>query len=99
MFNFLRPLMKKYWIGPLLSALVGLTTVFFFPKLHLSNPSRPESNPASPIKLNESYGRLPLYFEPNQGQTDPHVKFLSKGSDYNLFLSDKETALVLNHPN
>ncbi len=34
-----------------------------------------------------AYGKLPLIFETNQGQTDPQVKFLSRGSGYTLFLT------------
>jgi len=32
---------------------------------------------------------LPLYFEPNVGQSDPHVRFLSQSSRYSLFLTDE----------
>ncbi len=31
-------------------------------------------------KLATSYGKLPLSFEANQGQTDPRVRFLARGS-------------------
>jgi S-layer homology domain/Domain of unknown function DUF11/Beta-propeller repeat len=37
--------------------------------------------------------RLPLYFEPNQGQTDPEAEFLLRGQGYMLFLTGKETIL------
>jgi hypothetical protein len=37
---------------------------------------------------------LPLSFEENRGQTDPHVKFLSRGSDYGLFLRASDATLV-----
>ena len=33
---------------------------------------------------------LPLFFEPNQGQTAPQVKFLARGSGYGLFLTADE---------
>ena len=33
------------------------------------------------------YSRLPLSFEPNQGQTDPRVQYLSRGRGYTLLLS------------
>jgi hypothetical protein len=40
-----------------------------------------------------------LYFEPNRGQTDPQVKFLSRGSGYTLFLTrGAEAVLVLRKP-
>jgi hypothetical protein len=40
-----------------------------------------------------SYGNLPLAFESNEGQTDPHVKFLSRTGGYTLFLSPDEMLL------
>jgi Beta-propeller repeat len=46
-------------------------------------------------RMKEAYGKLPLTFEPNQGQTDPRVKFLTRGNGYNLFLSSREAVLVL----
>src|SRR5688572_11806451 len=46
-------------------------------------------------QLLESYGRLPLHFESNQGQLDPQVKFLARGSGYSLFLTPTEAVLAL----
>jgi hypothetical protein len=43
----------------------------------------------------EGYGKLPLVFEANQGQTDPQVKFVSRGAGYNLFLTNTEAVLTL----
>ena len=42
-----------------------------------------------------TYGKLPLSFELNQGQTDPQVKFLSRGGGYTLFLTPTEAVLAL----
>ena len=42
-----------------------------------------------------AYGKLPLSFEANQGQTDPQVKFLSRGRGYMLFLTPTEAVLTL----
>src|SRR5437870_3644449 len=42
-----------------------------------------------------AYGKLPLSFEANQGQTDPQVKFLARGRGYTLFLSPDEAVFVL----
>ena len=47
------------------------------------------------IELNQAYGKLPLSFEANQGQTDSRVKFLSRGNGYSLFLTPTEAVLVL----
>jgi len=44
-----------------------------------------------------SYNHLPLIFEPNQGQSDPQVKFLARGSGYGLFLTAHEAVLSLRH--
>jgi hypothetical protein len=43
----------------------------------------------------DAYGKLPLSFELNQGQTDPRVKFLSHGSGYSLYLTGDEAVLAL----
>ena len=42
-----------------------------------------------------AYGKLPLSFEANQGQTDEQVKFLSRGKGYTLFLTPTEAVLAL----
>jgi hypothetical protein len=41
------------------------------------------------------YGKLPLSFEANQGQTDSRVKFLSRGGAYIMFLTDRGAVLKL----
>ena len=42
-----------------------------------------------------NYGKLPLTFESNQGQTASPVKFLSRGHGYSLFLTPTEAVLLL----
>ena len=42
-----------------------------------------------------AYGQIPLAFEENRGQTDPLVRFLSRGEGYSLFLTDTEAVLAL----
>ena len=39
--------------------------------------------------------QLPLTFEANHGQADPHVKFLSRSSGYSLLLTGSEAVLAL----
>jgi hypothetical protein len=46
----------------------------------------------------ETYGKLPLAFEANEGQTDSRVRFLARGGGYTLFLSDDEAVLQLGAP-
>jgi len=44
-----------------------------------------------------AYDHLPLMFEPNLGQTDPQVKFMTRGNGYSLFLTDGAAVLSLAH--
>jgi hypothetical protein len=55
----------------------------------------PETEAAKKVRVQESYGKLPLSFEANQGQTDCRVNFISRGSGYNLFLTPTEAVLRL----
>jgi hypothetical protein len=55
-------------------------------------------DPAAQEKIVENYGKLPLTFEANQGQTDPKVKFLSRGGGYTLFLTGDEAVFSLRKP-
>src|SRR2546422_1999265 len=55
----------------------------------------PEIPQATKQQFLVAYGKLPLIFEANQGQTDPQVKFLSRGSGYTLFLTPTEAVLTL----
>src|SRR5260370_42148920 len=58
-------------------------------------PSANAPSPAIKQKVEEEYGKLPLSFEANHGQTDPQVKFLSRGPGYKLFLLPNEAVLAL----
>lgn len=58
----------------------------------------PEISPITPLKISEVYGKLPLSFEVNEGQTDSQVKFLSHGPGYSLFLTPTEAVLALRKP-
>src|SRR5438552_14809394 len=48
---------------------------------------------ASQRQLLKTYGKLPLSFETNQGQTDSQVQFLARGGGYTLFLTSTEAVL------
>jgi len=45
--------------------------------------------------VRNSYGKLPLSFEANQGQTDAQVKFIARGAGYTLFLTPAEAVFSL----
>ena len=58
-----------------------------------------ESAPSArgPQQIRVAYSHLPLIFEPNQGQSDPRVRFLARGGGYGLFLTADEAVLELRH--
>src|SRR5277367_1189381 len=47
--------------------------------------------------VDASFGKLPLDFEVNQGQSDPRVKFLARGNGYSLFFTDSGAVVSLRH--
>jgi Beta-propeller repeat/Bacterial Ig domain len=49
-------------------------------------------------RIKADYGRLPLSFEPNRGQTDPRVKFLSRAGKRTLWLTNDEAVLAVGRP-
>jgi hypothetical protein len=66
------------------------------PSNHADNPAarRVEANLATKTRVSEVYGRLPLSFEKNEGQTDSRVEFLSRGPGRALFLSAAGEAVL-----
>ena len=50
---------------------------------------------SSKPRILERYGKLPMTFEANWGQTDGRVKFLSRGRGYTVFLTVREAVLAL----
>ena len=67
-----------------------------------AGPSQAAANQESKIpaakieaKWREAYGKLPLSFEENQGQTAREVRYVSHGSGYELFLTPQEAVLAL----
>jgi len=64
--------------------------------LFSASPARTSSVPeVAGARLRENYGKLPLSFEENRGQTDARVKFLSQGNGYTLLLSPGAVQLNL----
>jgi uncharacterized protein (TIGR03437 family) len=58
-------------------------------------PAGPSLNRPAQSKLSRGYGKLPLAFEPNVGQTDARVRFLARGGGMTTFFTDTETVMVL----
>ena len=53
------------------------------------------SDEAHKARLGEAYGRMPLSFEENAGQTNKEVKFLARVQDYQLYLTPTEAVISL----
>ncbi|HEX7180397.1 MAG TPA: SBBP repeat-containing protein [Thermoanaerobaculia bacterium] len=83
---------QVFWIG----ALMGLGWLAGgIPEARASAAPDHPGGAASRIRLAEAYGRRPLAFEENRGQTDGRVRFLARGDGYGLFLTSTEAVLVL----
>lgn len=62
---------------------------------NLQTRSPGENKRSEKETASETYGKLPLSFERNQGQTNSDVQFLSRGNGYTLFLTKREAVLSL----
>ena len=86
-------------LGAAVATALTLAATTSFPSregLRVVAPRVPPSPNA--LRASESYGKLPLGFEANHGQTDSRVKFLSRGPGYTLFLTPTEAVLALRKP-
>jgi len=54
--------------------------------------------PRKAQQAREVYGRLPISFEENVGQSAREVSYLSRGSGFELFLTPQEAVLALQNP-
>src|SRR5580692_8502289 len=59
----------------------------------------PSSSSAAASQTTPAFGKLPLSFEPNRGQADPRVQFVSRGPGYTLYLTPAEALLSLQREN
>jgi hypothetical protein len=55
----------------------------------------PRSAAARNVRLDPQFGRTPLAFEENRGQTDSSVRFLAREPGFLLFLTDREAVVKL----
>jgi hypothetical protein len=69
-----------------------LTTAACGTKPALVTP--PKSDLTRRVQVSQTYGKLPLHFDANRGQTDERVKFLERGAGHILFLTPSEAVLV-----
>ena len=75
--------------------LLGITTLLLAQAITANTT---QALPARTPQIASSYGKLPLHFEANQGQTDPQVRFLARGAGYSLLLTATEAVLRLQKP-
>jgi hypothetical protein len=92
--------MKRYLLAVFLFGLMAILTAGAFylsQKTDINqNFSTNKLDDDSQVKPKiEDYGKLPLAFEKNLGQTDEQVKFLSRGAGYTLFLTESEAVMTL----
>ncbi|HKU76001.1 MAG TPA: SBBP repeat-containing protein [Pyrinomonadaceae bacterium] len=87
------PLLLLLWALPM-SMLPRVTA-----KPRATAPSKTKTAPGNEAQLKmsatENYGKLPLSFERNQGQSAEAVKFLSRSKGYTLFLTPTEAVFSL----
>ena len=50
------------------------------------------------ITIEKNYGKLPISFEANRGPANGRMKFLARGSGYELYLTGQEAILALHTP-
>ncbi len=83
--------MKAAFLAAAVLATAGV--VFYFgTAVHAAKAGPLPAGHGAPVSKSFS---LPLFFEPNQGQTAPPVKFLAHGAGYSLFLTADEAVLTL----
>jgi hypothetical protein len=56
----------------------------------------PTPDTGTGVHLDDSFGKLPLYFIENQGQEDPRVAFSVKGRETSLYFTSQGLTFVLN---
>jgi len=73
------------------------------PNVPIANDNSPQqsrsstffASPPAAEQVLSAFGRLPLIFEANHGQTDPGVRFLAHGRGYGLYLTTDQAVLTL----
>jgi hypothetical protein len=88
--------MKAAFLAVAVLATAG--AVFYFSTTsNAAQASGPQPDAHKALSSSSRLKALPLFFEPNRGQTAPQVKFLARGSGYSLFLTADEAVLRLQH--
>lgn len=93
--------MKRLLTTTIIIITVTAVIILNYPNLFTKNAvAKSRGNEAlTTAQSPETYGKMPLSFEQNYGQTDAPVKFLSRGAGYALFLTEREAVLRLRTAN
>ncbi len=92
--------MKRTLFAVCVLCLATITLMPILPRLFCSRIRAPRQESAENVapasaEILSAYGKLPLDFEANLGQTDPRVEFLARGSGYTVFLTGADATLLL----
>ncbi len=82
----------------LLFSLLIYSQTYFGKRVDFQPPLENISVPAElelKARVDKAFGKLPIRFEANAGQTDERVKFLARDKGYSLFLTPEEAVMVL----
>src|SRR4051812_17791232 len=94
-------MVNRSGVGPAFAGVRGLVLLVLLVlgaawllRLDIATPHS-RSLPASSTQIQASLARLPVSFEPNQGQTGSEAKFVAQGHGYGLYLTPSEAVLTL----
>lgn len=76
---------------------LSLTTLGSKAQQTISTEALSANNSAQETRVQADYGKLPLTFEANRGQTSSEVKFLARGMGYTAYLTAGAIVLSLRH--
>lgn len=65
-----------------------------FPSFIWPTVAQSKESSKNEVEIQDVLNRIPLSFEKNQGQSDPRVKYLSRGAGYNIFLTSQGAEIV-----
>jgi hypothetical protein len=66
-----------------------------FPSVKRAEQAAPVATDSSSTAAAEAYGKVPLYFEANHGQTDQRVNFITRANGATVFLTNTEAVFVI----
>jgi len=86
---------SKMAVGKVAAGLALLFAVFQSGLAFAALAAKESQPSAEQIRVSEAYGKLPMSFEANVGQTASDVKFLSRGDGYQLYLTPTAAVMTL----